>query len=136
MLSPISNLKIEFESRPLIFKKPAQTSRDTLIQKPCYYLRATTIDGRTAIGECSLIPGLSRETEGEAVAELERLSGGDTLDLDEIETASVRFAVEMILNELQGGLPETGFSRGVEGMDINGLVWMGSGEEMLAQVRR
>ena len=134
MLSPISNLKIDFESRPLIFKKPAQTSRDTLIQKPCYYLRATTIDGRIAIGECSLIPGLSRETEGEAVAELERLVGGDTLDLNDIETASVRFAAEMILNELHDELPETGFSRGAEGMDINGLVWMGSGEEMLAQV--
>ena len=80
-LEAISGLNLELIERPLIFKKPAKTSRNTLSTKPCYYIQATNSKYQTVLGECSLIPGLSIETEVEALEEL-AYTNGDTLDLD------------------------------------------------------
>ena len=123
-LNPINGLKFEVIRRPLIFKKPAKTSRNTLTEKPCYYLKATNSLGQTYMGECSLIPGLSLETETDALSELQRIASGSTLDLNLVpkELPSVRFAVEMLLLALHGLTPESNFSRGIEGLEINGLV--------------
>ena len=101
-LEAISGLNLELIERPLIFKKPAKTSRNTLSTKPCYYIQATNSKGQTFLGECSLIPGLSLETEVEALEELKRIAKGDRLDLDLVPKSlpSVRFAVEMLLMEL------------------------------------
>ncbi|MAO45724.1 MAG: non-canonical purine NTP pyrophosphatase, RdgB/HAM1 family [Crocinitomicaceae bacterium] len=134
-LGAISELKLEVIERPLIFKKPAKTSRDTLSTKPCYYLKATNSKGLTALGECSLIPGLSVETEVEALEELKRIASGDTLDLGFVPRSlpSVRFAVEMLLMELNGSRLRSGFSNNGEGLDINGLIWMADAESMVEQ---
>ena len=51
---------------PLVFKVPAQTSRDTLRNKPTWFLVAEDDQGRIGVGECSLILGLSPETENVA----------------------------------------------------------------------
>ena len=132
----IKGLEIEVIKRPLIFKKPAKTSRDTLREKPCYLIKVTNSDGITVWGECSLIPGLSHETENDAVAELKRISEGTTLNLDDvpIELPSVRFAVEMLIQKLNDYRPQTPFTKGENGLDINGLVWMADAEGMLKQV--
>ena len=132
----IKALRIEVVSRPMIFKKPAKTSRDTLLEKPCYLLKATTSKGLTAWGECSLIPGLSHESEKDALAELNRISKGSTLNLDDIplELPSVRFAVEMLIQKFRGDQPLTPFNKGEAGLDINGLVWMDDAEGILEQV--
>tara|TARA_Y100000589_G_C27197201_1_gene647406 strand:+ start:680 stop:3292 length:2613 start_codon:yes stop_codon:yes gene_type:complete len=133
----IEGLNIEVISRPLSFKKPAKTSRDTLLEKPCYLLKATTSDGKTAWGECSLIPGLSHESEEQAVAELNRIAKGSTLNLGDIplELPSVRFAVEMLIQKLSGEQTETPFIQGEDGLETNGLVWMADAEGMLEQVK-
>ena len=133
----IEGLKIEVISRPLIFKSPAKTSRDTLLEKPCFLIKATTSDGITAWGECSLIPGLSHESEEDAVAELNSIAKESTLNLDDIpqELPSVRFAVEMLIQKLSGEQTATPFTKGKAGLDINGLVWMADAEGMLDQVK-
>jgi non-canonical purine NTP pyrophosphatase (RdgB/HAM1 family)/o-succinylbenzoate synthase len=135
-LRPIEGLKLEVISRPLIFKKPAKTSRNVLVEKPCYFLKATDASGKTALGECSLIPGLSLESEEDALSELNRIANGSTLSLNEVpqHLPAVRFAVETLLMELHNSMPFTKFTKAIEGLEINGLVWMGDMESMLKQV--
>ncbi|HHZ94587.1 MAG TPA: hypothetical protein EYN67_03275, partial [Flavobacteriales bacterium] len=77
-------VSIEFIRHPLEFKKPAQTSRDTLTFKPSFFLTIRNNEGRTGVGECSLIPGLSLESESEAEEYLERLTRTDSIDLDAV----------------------------------------------------
>ena len=62
---------------PLTFKTPAMTSRDTLTEKPTWFLVAEDDQGRIGIGECSLILGLSPETSDMAQAALHRWPRAD-----------------------------------------------------------
>ena len=132
----IEGLEMEVVNRPLTFKKPAKTSRDVMTEKPNYYLKATDNTGKTVMGECSLIPGLSLESEQDAVDELNRLAAGTSLSMRDVplELPSVRFAVEMILIEFCNVQLESGFSKGRRGLDINGLVWMDNTNSMLRQL--
>ena len=129
-------LDMEVVKRPLLFKKPAKTSRDVMTEKPCYYLKATDKYGKTVLGECSMIPGLSMESENDAVAELNRIAAGSSLRMSDVprELPSVRFAVEMVLMEVCNVQLESEFSKGRMGLEINGLVWMDNMQSMLSQV--
>ena len=75
-------MQIEIESRPLVFKKPAKTSRNVLIEKPSFFIRATDSEGRTAVSECSIIPNLTPESPDKASEILKRIADSGTLDLD------------------------------------------------------
>ena len=125
--------RIEFTSHPLEFKKPAKTSRDTLKSKPSFFLTLRDDKGRLGKGECSLIPGLSLESESEAIQALEKLSSQDSLILDAIPDTvpAVKFAVETTLIDLK----REGAAKWKGGIPINGLVWMESAKGMLKQVQ-
>ena len=75
------------------------------------------------MGECSLIPGLSLESESEAEEYLERLTRTDSIDLDAVPKTlpAVRFAVETALIDFY----RDGSEKWKGGIPINGLVWMG-----------
>ena len=123
---------IEFTSHPLEFKKPARTSRDTLKSKPSFFLSIEDDGGRRGKGECSLIPGLSLESEKDAREALEQLTKLDTLNPESIPHSlpAVKFAVETALIDLKREGPPTW----LEGIPINGLVWMDNAEGVLKQV--
>jgi o-succinylbenzoate synthase len=123
---------IEFTSHPLEFKSPARTSRDTLISKPCFFLSIEDDEGRRGTGECSLIPGLSLESEKDAREALEQLTKLDSLHTESIPHSlpAVKFAVETALIDLK----REGTPSWIEGIPINGLVWMDNAEGMLKQV--
>lgn len=135
----VRGLRMAVLSHPLTFRTPAQTSRDVLTQKPTWYLVAEDVDGNIGVGECSLIPGLSLETESAAVDALNRVARSGTLDTMSVPAhcPAVRFAVEMAAWDLHNGgkglIADSGFARGERGIDINGLVWMGPVDRMLAQ---
>ena len=99
--SRIEGLKIEVINRPLIFKKPAQTSRNTLSQKPTFLLKVTQND-RTVWGECSLIPSLSYESVEQTEEKLKELEKATSLEINDIpkELPALRFAVETVVNKL------------------------------------
>ena len=124
---------------PLVFKVPAQTSRDTLRNKPTWFLVAEDDQGRVGVGECSLILGLSPETENVARTMLHDIAAKGVLDAMAVPAScpAVRFAVETAAWDLaQGGtgtLATSAFSEGARGIDINGLVWMGDAESMRTQ---
>ena len=123
---------IEFTSHPLEFKKPARTSRDTLKSKPSFFLSIEDDGGRRGKGECSLIPGLSLESEKDAREALEQLTKLDTLNPESIPHSlpAVKFAVETALIDLK----REGAPTWIEGIPVNGLVWMEDAEGMLEQV--
>ena len=124
---------------PLVFKVPAQTSRDTLRNKPTWFLVAEDDQGRVGVGECSLILGLSPETEDVARTMLHDIAAKGVLDAMAVPAScpAVRFAVETAAWDLaQGGvgnIATSAFSNGTRGIDINGLVWMGNAESMRIQ---
>ena len=125
------------QTHTLIFKGPAGTSRGTLTQKPVSYIcLKDTSTGTIGIGECSTLQGLSPEHGtgyNQALLDLaEAINNGD----QSLEAAyqafqgwpSVQFGLEQAyLDWLNGGqriLFDTAYTRGTEGIPINGLIWM------------
>ena len=135
----LRGLRMAVVPHPLTFKTPAMTSRDTLTEKPTWFLVAEDDQGRIGIGECSLILGLSPETSDMAQAALKKVAESGCLDAMAVPAScpAVRFAVETAAWDLsQGGrgvIAESPFSRGERAIDINGLVWMGPVSHMLQQ---
>lgn len=123
----------------LDFKKPSGTSRGVMTQKETYFIILRDED-RIGIGECGLLRGLSYDDRPDyeeklawVCANVHRLSPEALADWP-----SIRFGLEMALLSLRLGSPfelfPSAFTRG-EGISINGLVWMGSKDEMRLQVQ-
>ena len=136
----MTGLSLSIVNRPLQFRQPARTSRDTLTEKPTWFIVARHGDGRMGIGECSLIPGLSPEHPKRAALALQQIASSGTLDpaaVSDLQPA-VKFAVETALIDLitpgDRVLFDGPFVAGSAGVPINGLVWMDDVEGMLTQV--
>ncbi|MFW5706300.1 MAG: o-succinylbenzoate synthase, partial [Bacteroidota bacterium] len=124
--------------KDLQFITPGQTSRGTLYSKPSWFVILRE-DERTGTGECSVIPGLSPEydtsLEDKIKTAVMHLEKGDlSLENTSNLVPSIRFALETALLDLQqpgtGVLHPSDFTNGKQGIAINGLVWMGTREEM------
>ena len=132
-------LRMAVVEHPLHFSRPAKTSRDTLTEKPTWFLVAENDQGQIGVGECSLIVGLSPETQEQAKAELQRVARSGRLDAMAVPASfpAVRFAVETAAWDLHGGgrgvVAESPFTRGEQSLDINGLVWMSEVPDMMKQ---
>lgn len=135
----LRGLRMAVVEHPLMFRTPAMTSRDTLTEKPTWYLVAEDAHGRIGVGECSLILGLSPETADMATAALQGVAASGCLDAMAVPAScpAVRFAVETAAWDLHNGgrgvVAESAFSQGERDIDINGLVWMGAKDNMLRQ---
>ncbi|MDY3216932.1 MAG: o-succinylbenzoate synthase, partial [Sodaliphilus sp.] len=100
-------------------------------------------DGRTAIGECAPLPQLSCDDIPDYEAVLRRfcdiIEATGAIPYDEMRNyPSMLFGVETALAQLSrtdGLLYDTPFSHGEEGIPINGLVWMGTHDEMLSRLK-
>lgn len=136
-------LLVDFKAHSLQFVRPARTSRDTLLTKPSHFLRLRSADGKQqGLGECSLIPGLSPDDPSllqEAMLALGRCTTTEALmevDLDHLP--ALNFARETALLALQSPdsftLFDTPFSRGEEGILMNGLIWMDDDAGVLQQM--
>src|SRR5690606_15791246 len=120
------------------FKRPSGTSRGVLTHKDSWFITLEK-EGRTGIGECSIIPGLSPDFD--TMEQYEQLVH-DTLRSVENGSVhagncsaylapfpSVLFGVEMAFLDLENGgnqvYFDNAFSRGEQQIPINGLIWMG-----------
>ncbi len=136
----MKGLDIRIVERTLQFKTPAGTSRGALTEKPSFFVIAQDLeeDGRIGIGECSLIPGLSPESALRARMELKKLAASGTLDPKSmsLQYPAVRFAAETalidLLNDGDQMLFPGPFTEG-QPVPINGLIWMGDPDNMVAQ---
>lgn len=135
-------MRYEVEERVLHFKQPAGTSRGVYTERKIWLVHLS--DGeREGVGECAPLPDLSCDAlpdkEYKAVLEkaCDKMCLTGELDGEALrENPSMLFGLETALLNLRQGerLFDTPFSRGEEGIPINGLVWMGHYDEMLQRM--
>lgn len=135
-------MQLSWKKYTLHFKNPAGTSRGVLRTKDSYFLFAES-EGKTAIGECGLLRGLSADDRPDYETKLDWLVRNASLASAEMydalkEFPSIQFGYEMLLQDLNSInhiLFPSKFTSGESRTPINGLIWMGSKEEMLAQIK-
>ncbi len=138
-------LQARFIFHPLIFRRPAGTSRGVLRTRHTWFLMVTDTEHpqRTGIGECGLIPGLSPDDPNQVTEQLTDLCSNINQHHDWVlrkgqQFPAIGFALETALEDLQKGgrrlFDDNGFTRGNSGIPINGLIWMGDREYMQQQI--
>ena len=137
--------KISITPRTLHFKQPAGTSRGVYNIRKSWFVEIEDSErpGCKGVGECAPLPDLSCDARPEYEKTLEsicrmiELTGNVNYDMLR-PYPSILFGIETAMTDLQNGgngrLFDTPFARGEEGITINGLVWMGSHDEMLARL--
>ncbi|MCR4582481.1 MAG: o-succinylbenzoate synthase [Prevotella sp.] len=138
----MKKLNIEIKEKVLHFRQPAGTSRGVYTTRKIWLV--TLSDGtRTGVGECAPLPDLSCdavENYEEVLRQFcDQLEETGQIDYEGMrDYPSMLFGLETAQLHLYRGaqLFDTAFSRGEEGIPINGLVWMGSYEEMLQRMEQ
>ena len=146
-------MHLYFEKIELRFLFPAGTSRGVLRKKPSWIIKS--VDNPQIFGECSVIPGLNKDYESDFQYEAklnwvcstfdslyEQLGADNLLDFfckELVHYPSILFGIECLFYQLKrvtGKDPfESAFSKGITSIPINGLIWMGSIDEMKVRVR-
>lgn len=136
--------KIGITERVFHFKQPAETSRGVYTTRKSWFLELTSPEapGRRGIGECAPLPVLSCDDTPEYGKTLramcDKFEQEGTIDYALMRPyPSMLFGLETALRHFEAGTAaffDTPFSRGEEGIPINGLVWMGSYDEMLSRM--
>ena len=142
-------MKVSIQERVLHFKQPAGTSRGVYTERRSWFV--TVSDGDyEGVGECAPLPDLSCDARADYADVLrgfcDRLEQTGELDYEAMrDYPSMLFGMETAMLSLQASrltlhtshlLFNTAFSRGEEGIPINGLVWMGSYDEMLQRMEQ
>ncbi len=135
---------ITIEPRTLHFKQPAGTSRGVYTTRRSWFLHLTADErsGCEGVGECAPLPDLSCDATPEyehtleAVCRQFELTG--TVNYQMLRPyPSILFGLETALLSFERQSPvlfDTSFGRGEVGIPINGLVWMGTFDEMLERM--
>lgn len=138
-------MKINISKRLLHFKQPAGTSRGIYTTRQSWFVEMTSDVNPNVkgIGECAPLPQLSiddipdyEETLHRFCQQIERTG---IIDYQALRPyPSMLFGLETAWAQLQANgsyrLFDTPFGRGEEGIPINGLVWMGTFEEMYQRI--
>ncbi|HPE55320.1 MAG TPA: o-succinylbenzoate synthase [Bacteroidales bacterium] len=129
--------KIWFKKYTLQFKFDAGTSRGVMRTRDSWFVFIQLEDGKTGIGECAPLPGLSCDSLEQMETKLQHIS--ETGAQIPENFPSIGFGIEMAEKDLQMGgkriLFPSDFTNGSTGIPINGLVWMGDLEFMQKQVK-
>lgn len=135
-------IKINIEERMLHFKQPAGTSRGVYTERRIWLVRVS--DGKhEGVGECAPLPDLSCDDIPNYADVLKRFCDGveqtGEIDYEAMrDYPSMLFGLETALLAFNANpshlLFDTPFSRGEVGIPINGLVWMGTYEEMSQRI--
>jgi o-succinylbenzoate synthase len=134
-------MQARFKKHRLYFKRPSGTSRGILTYKDSWFL-VLHAHGKTGIGECSILEGLSPDDPQRIEAILSSLcsalEAGNTLP-DLTVWPAIQMGLETALCSLEGthsfSLYPSKFTQGKGAIPINGLVWMGTFESMNTQIR-
>lgn len=150
MFSP-NSIPLFFQFYPYLleFKKPAQTSRDTLFLKRGFFISLTWND-YTAWGEVSIIESLSVDNVGRIILLLKKWQASsrnfsqvsdwfDYIHEDDLcQLPALLTGLEMVKCNLATHSPylyfPSHFTQGSISIPINGLVWMGNYDEMQKQI--
>lgn len=137
---------IEISERTLHFKQPAGTSRGVYTTRHSYYLTLTSDEkpGIKGVGECATLPDLSCDAKPEydltlrQICQMVEQMGKIPYDMLR-PYPSILFGLETAFAQLEANgstcLFDTPFGHGEEGITINGLVWMGTYDEMYERLK-
>lgn len=130
----------------LIFKTPAGTSRGIYKSRDVWYINLVSTDhpGRVGIGECAPLPHLSCDDIPNYETVLrnccDAFIASGKLDMEVLSPyPTILFGLETALAHLHAGgyaFQHNAFSCGEKGIPINGLIWMGTFEQMHRQIER
>ncbi len=153
----MKKIRLAYKSHKLEFRFDARTSRGAIASHRAFYLFAHWQDSIEVmgVGECAPLAGLSIDDRGDLEQKLEELcrqvnSGACAVadktehllaqELGLQEWPAIRFALETALLDLENGGKRTvfhnKFSRGAQGIPINGLIWMGDKVFMQEQIAK
>ena len=125
----------------LHFRKPAITSRATMLEKETYFIKIWDDTNPTiyGVGECAIFRGLSADDDANYEAHLKQVCDNiNQISPDKIEQSSIRFGVETALYDLANNGQRIIFNSnwldGYNPIPINGLIWMGNYSEMLNRI--
>lgn len=135
-------MRLAYAPYMLKFRQPAGTSRGVLTGKPTYIIKVYDERNpeRFGLGECSVFPGLSPEADGRYEYKLVELLANVALgkDTDLSRHSSIQFGFEQAIRDFASGCRHiyypSQFTAGKESIEINGLVWMGTLDEMLQRI--
>ena len=148
--------QIDIEERTFHFKQPAGTSRGVYTERRSWMVKIS--DGKqSGIGECAPLPDLScdalpahkykevlrcfcDQVEQTGHIDYEAMRDYPSMTFG-LETALLSFKMNQTTRSSDQALSpaplfDTAFSRGEVGIPINGLVWMGTYEEMLQRMEQ
>lgn len=137
-------VRASYIAHPLVFVRPAGTSRGFLEEKPCWFIKLQSARGPSGIGEVSFIPGLSVEDQEDLEIQVDHvcklISRGEMDPSQHLPALpGVQFALETAVRDMETGgkqlLYPSAFTAGEAGIATNGLIWMGSKTFMISQIR-
>lgn len=135
-------MKINITERILHFKQPAGTSRGVYTERKIWLVEMKEGE-RKGIGECAPLPQLSCDDISHYTETLrmfcDQIEQTGVIDYQALRPyPSMLFGLESAWAQLHvngsAKLFDTPFGRGEEGITINGLVWMGTFEEMYQRI--
>ena len=144
-------MKVEIIPKTLHLKQPAGTSRGVYTTRKVWYIVLTDPMNphHFGVGECAPLPALScddvpeyeevlHQTSKRLEENAEAFLKNVGVVLQDLEAyPSIRFGVETALAHYQARSLQfwhTPFSKGKEGIPINGLIWMGNFDEMYQRI--
>lgn len=140
------NLCYSVCKRTLHFKNPATTSRGVYQTRKSYYVTLWHEDRPSikGVGECATLPDLSCDVcpdyEQILTEACNEVAHEGSVNYEHLRPyPSILFGLETALAQIKANgsaaLFDTPFARGEEGITINGLVWMGTFEEMVHRMQ-
>ncbi|WP_448529272.1 o-succinylbenzoate synthase [Raineya sp.] len=142
----MQNLQATFEPYVLYFRFEAGTSRGILREKKNYFIRIWDKSNPhiQGVGEVNVLKGLSLDDRADLeqkITEILQKYQNQTLQSTDLEAfPAIRFALETAEKDLANGgkkrIFPSAFTEGKTFIPINGLIWMGSKEWMLSQIRQ
>lgn len=143
----MSRYHIDITSRTFHFKEPAGTSRGVYRTRLSRFVHLTCDDlpGVVGVGECAPLPKLSCDDLPDYDEVLRRhcdsVCDRGSIDVEAMrDVPSMLFGLETAWRQLHAGgsmaLSDSPFSRGEEGIPINGLVWMGDFDTMVRRLEQ
>ena len=139
-------LQCNYHKYRLKFINPGGTSRGVLHEKETFIISLSGTDcGRIAFGECNLFRGLSDDDRPGYEEKLANICRRLPIEKESVlstlrDWPSIYFGVETLLKDWENGCNKIIFSgdfvENKAGININGLIWMGSKDEMLFQIKK
>ena len=129
--------------KQLHFKQPAGTSRGVYTTRDVWYILLTDTGSRHyGVGECAPLPALSCDDipsyDEVLVTACKNLEKNGEIDREALlPYPSILFGMETALLHFRARSLQfwhTPFSKGKEGIPINGLIWMGNFDEMYRRI--